>query len=188
MEHICKTILGYDKIYTRKGYGIECDDCELKQREQALFYIKSRMDPALCNLENSCIACGIDNNLNYSCSFLTITSTASNNLRAQVKTTTYCYRPSTDDYVINLYLGIGFDTPGTNIYVYNTHAKYSNGDIVSNTSETLTDYGDELYVFSFIIPNNASSSTSVTVKTSVADDVTTLYLINTIQVDKTCDI
>jgi hypothetical protein len=189
MEHICKTISSYDKIYTRKGYGIECDDCELEQREQALFYLKSRITNTVeqpCNLENSCIACGIDNNLSYNCTYLETTSTATNNLRAQVKATSYCYRVSSNSYAINLYLGIAFNNPAITISVANTATKYVNGDVVIKTGDILYDYGNELYTYSFTIPNNAASSLKVTVNTAVSDGITTLNFVNTIDIDKSC--
>jgi len=186
MEHICQTLSSYDSLYKKKSYGIDCPDCELEQREQALFYAKSKISNESCNLDGLCIACGIDNNLSYNCSYLTIVNTGTNHLFAEIKGTTYCYHTENDKYTVNFILGITFDNPATVITASSIPVLYPNGDTKVIELEKLYDLGDGAYKYSVEFANNALSENSVQIHFTISDTYSIIHFIRDVEIDKTC--
>lgn len=112
---LCKTIQGYDSIYIRKGYDIDCACTELDQRHQALFHIQEilKNSNSTCKLDGSCFACGINKNTNYTCAYQTITTFGPNNLMATLDLFDYCYNNVTNKFSFRFGFTVTFSNPSS---------------------------------------------------------------------------
>lgn len=113
---ICEIVNDYTKVYKKMEYGINA--CDQLQRLKALEYIQDKIEtnagttPVCSNL--SCINCGVSNEqFNYTCSPVTITSTGPNNLMAQLLNFDYCYNEPLDKYQLEFTFSVTYNNPST---------------------------------------------------------------------------